>query len=201
MKVGYQLHIELYYHYYMLHFAGKMASGTMLLYLFAMMMTITVVKCQCDDSNAAVDGSVDERKSIHDALESALISPRNLYLLRETFEPAFDRSPSVILIFYDVQLDNNETSRFEIGWSSYAFFSVIDPVSLSAFQSGMVMVFLTGLKILPLPQNITLMLDVHNSLPTCTLTASSIKLKSVLNTLTTRVSFLFLCLLARLCTY
>ena len=176
----------------MLHFAGKMASGTMLLYLLATMMTMTVVKCQCDgyDSNTAVDGSVDECKSIHDALESALISPRNLYLLRETFEPASYHTPSAILISYDVQLDNNETSKSEIGWSSSAFFSVIDPVSLSAFQSGLVMVFLTGLQILPLHQNITLVLDIHNSLPT--LTANSSKLKSVLNTLTTRVSCLFL---------
>ena len=119
-------------------------------------------------------------KDMYATLELALLTPGNLYILREAFYPTNGGSPHVLHFNFSVQLPNNVTLVAERGWTSSGFLRIVNPVTLAALQSGIVLHYLTPI------QRITLILDVQNATTLKVFNRSD--LMSVLTILTTRVS-------------
>ena len=142
-------------------------------FLLLLISALAQANSDCDDTDLETVGKC---KGIYDTLESALLTPENLYALRDQIS---QHSPSVLHTSYNLHQGNNVTSVIDIGWTSYGFFTIMNPIALFVFQPRVILLLLKGLQLSPL---VPLMLDVDNA----TYNDSS-DLKVALEILTTRV--------------
>ena len=149
---------------------------------------LTTVNCQCRDIPSDDQEQVRRCFLLYDTLESALLTPENLYILRGAFFPTSRRSPTILDNLYSIEpsieLDDGNTiaNNYSIGWTGSALFSIIDPITLAAFQSG----WFYALDIAILPCQVSIELDVRNHTLPPNITSN--ELRTALEELTTRVS-------------
>ena len=159
-----------------------MAIGEYCLAIIILATFSITVNSQCGKIPTDDPERVDRCFLLYDALESALLTPENLHILRESFFPPSQRSPSILDIHYSIE-SITSTNNYSIGWTSSALLSIIDPITLAAFQSGWFYVLEISTI---LPRQVPIELDIKNhTLPS---NISSSEKRSVLKVLTTRVS-------------
>ena len=121
---------------------------------------------------------------IYDALEIALVSDDNLYVIREAFFPSSDIVPVVLEVEYDIQRVSNGTLSVTLGWTESGVFAAINPQTLYNLQLGSLYWPLRNL--LLNPRIITLSLDVESTTELSDVPNSEIE--EVLDIMNARVS-------------
>ena len=114
---------------YYLHSHSSMDYCTQYLFLLGLATVLGRVGSHYHDINDYVDINniypYEEDQELYDALESALNTPKNLYILRNEFFPTNQYCSRVLLIYYQVLDAHNGTIEYEVGWSDSGFSALL----------------------------------------------------------------------------
>ena len=154
--------------------------------LFAMTAVSILVKadCQCRINEVRSTETSQPCNRIYTALESALVSSDNLYLLRNTLYPNSQLIPAVLEVEYSIQFSDNETFNTTLGWTESGVFASINPLTLYNLQLRILYWPLRNLVLEP--DTIALTLDARDSEVLSNATTSDIT--DVLDIMNARVS-------------
>ena len=158
-------------------------SGFWLLLMIAMSILVKA-NSQCGEDETRNSEVSQPCNQIYAALESALVSTDNLYVLRTVLYPTSDRSPTLLEVEYDLQLPDNGTFITTLGWTDSGVFAAINPETLFNLQLRILYWPLRNLVLEP--DTITLTLDARDSEVLSNVTTSDIA--DVLDILNARVS-------------
>ena len=162
------------------------ATAGFCLFLVTFVSILSRANCQCSEDETQNSSACNQ---IYAALESALVSPNNLCVLRTTLYPSSRAAPSLLEVEYDIQLPENDTFTTTLGWTDSGVFAAINPRILFNLQLRILYLPLKDLVLEPVA--ITLALNTEDSeIPFNTTTRD---IADVLNILNARVSVTVAC--------
>jgi len=110
------------------------ATAGFCLFLVTVVSILAGANCQCSEDDTRNSATSHPCNQIYAALESALVSPDNLYVLRTTLYPSSRAAPALLEVEYDIQLPENGTFTMTVGWTDSGVFSAINPRTLLNLQ-------------------------------------------------------------------
>ena len=111
-------------------------QGTPGLFLLLLAVTSAMAQAnsQCSEDETQNSELSHPCNQIYAALESALVSADNLYVLRITLYPSSRLAPSLLEVNYKIKLPGNSTFTATLGWTNSGVFAAINPRTLFDLQ-------------------------------------------------------------------
>ena len=91
--------------------------------------------CQCEVLNEANLTKISHCKQLYDVFEEAMIENEiNLFTLRQSFFSGKHRSPSLLIIRYNLQINGRNITK-ELLWTAVSLFKFVHPSMFTGIES------------------------------------------------------------------